>query len=281
MAISIDPISAIPTPPTKADPQNFATRADGFLGSLPVLVQQLNAMISEVNKITSGLDQTEPIIAWEGAPTSYSFPDVVAGSNGETYRCIDVDVVNINPVDDTEGVYWLQLTNNQPDPELPPDRAYIGIGDIKISLKPNPETEYMFICDGRALSRSEYSDLFDEIGTTWGAGNGSTTFNIPDFRNEFLRGASSTRAVGSKASDSFRSHTHSGSTNNTGGHQHSYTLRTTSGVFGSGSHSADRNDSTAYTGSAGGHSHSVSIGSTGGAETAPRHAVVNFLIRVL
>lgn len=43
-------------------------------------------------------------------------------------------------------------------------------------------------CDGRAINRTEYSDLFTAIGTTWGAGDGSTTFNIPDLRSATLRG---------------------------------------------------------------------------------------------
>ena len=46
-----------------------------------------------------------------------------------------------------------------------------------------------FLCQGEALSRTEYADLFKAIGTSFGAGDGSTTFNIPDFRGEFLRGA--------------------------------------------------------------------------------------------
>lgn len=46
-----------------------------------------------------------------------------------------------------------------------------------------------FLCDGRAISRTEYSVLFDIIGTNFGEGDGSTTFNIPDLRGEFLRGA--------------------------------------------------------------------------------------------
>lgn len=37
-------------------------------------------------------------------------------------------------------------------------------------------------CDGRALSRTTYASLFNELGTTWGSGDGSTTFNIPDMR---------------------------------------------------------------------------------------------------
>ena len=40
----------------------------------------------------------------------------------------------------------------------------------------------MLLCDGSAVSRSTYSSLFTIIGTTFGAGDGSTTFNLPNFR---------------------------------------------------------------------------------------------------
>ena len=41
--------------------------------------------------------------------------------------------------------------------------------------------------DGSAISRTTYSDLFSVIGTTHGPGDGSTTFNVPDLRGEFIR----------------------------------------------------------------------------------------------
>ena len=43
-------------------------------------------------------------------------------------------------------------------------------------------------CDGSAVSRTTYSALFALLSTTYGSGNGSSTFNIPDFRGQFLRG---------------------------------------------------------------------------------------------
>lgn len=46
------------------------------------------------------------------------------------------------------------------------------------------------LCDGRAVSRSEYVNLYNAIGIAWGAGNGSSTFNLPDLRGMFLRGIS-------------------------------------------------------------------------------------------
>lgn len=45
------------------------------------------------------------------------------------------------------------------------------------------------LCDGNAYSRTDYPDLFAACGTTWGAGDGSTTFNVPDLRGRFPLGA--------------------------------------------------------------------------------------------
>lgn len=44
------------------------------------------------------------------------------------------------------------------------------------------------LCDGSAVSRTTYADLFAVIGTTYGAGDGSTTFNVPDLRQRFPLG---------------------------------------------------------------------------------------------
>jgi microcystin-dependent protein len=48
------------------------------------------------------------------------------------------------------------------------------------------------LCDGSAVSRTTYTDLFTLIGTTYGSGDGSQTFNLPDFRDTILKGASAT-----------------------------------------------------------------------------------------
>ena len=44
------------------------------------------------------------------------------------------------------------------------------------------------LCDGRAVSRSTYANLFNAIGVNFGVGDGITTFNVPDYRGCFLRG---------------------------------------------------------------------------------------------
>ena len=44
------------------------------------------------------------------------------------------------------------------------------------------------LCDGSAVSRTTYADLFTAIGTTYGAGDGSTTFNLPDTTGQVIAG---------------------------------------------------------------------------------------------
>ena len=52
------------------------------------------------------------------------------------------------------------------------------------------------LCNGANVSRTTYSKLFAVIGTTWGAGDGSTTFTLPNCEGRFLEGTTSTSNVG-------------------------------------------------------------------------------------
>ena len=76
-------------------------------------------------------------------------------------------------------------------------------------------------CDGSAVSRSTYATLYTAIGTTWGSGDGSSTFNLPDLRAMFLRGTGthgtanmakgtdfSAPAVGTIENDQMQDHKH-------------------------------------------------------------------------
>lgn len=51
--------------------------------------------------------------------------------------------------------------------------------------------------NGQAVSRTTYATLFSAIGTTFGSGDGSATFNVPDLRGEFLRGWDDSRGIDS------------------------------------------------------------------------------------
>lgn len=51
--------------------------------------------------------------------------------------------------------------------------------------------EGFLLCNGAAVSRTDYARLFEAIGTIYGAGDGETTFNLPDLRDRFIEGAGS------------------------------------------------------------------------------------------
>jgi microcystin-dependent protein len=64
------------------------------------------------------------------------------------------------------------------------------------------------LCDGALVSRVTYATLFAAIGTTYGSGDGSTTFNVPDLRDWFIRGKGASRTIGSTQGSALGIHTH-------------------------------------------------------------------------
>lgn len=87
------------------------------------------------------------------------------------------------------------------------------VGAVFFFAKSTPP-EHALACDGAAVSRAAYPELFGAIGTTFGSGDGSTTFNVPDLRGEFVRGwdngrgVDSGRTIGSSQQDEIISHKH-------------------------------------------------------------------------
>lgn len=85
----------------------------------------------------------------------------------------------------------------------------IPSGTIALWPTATPPTDWL-ICNGAAVSRTTYSTLFILFGTTFGAGNGSTTFNLPDYRNKMPYGSGTLPigATGGSADSIVVSHTH-------------------------------------------------------------------------
>ncbi len=119
------------------------------------------------------------------------------------------------------------------------------------------------ICDGSPVSRTEYADLFAVIGTTYGEGDGSTTFNLPDLQSRIPVGISAEpefdelgKTGGAKdhvlTVDEMPAHSHAGSTGEAGGHDHG------GNTSSSGGHSH-----TGSTATAGTHSHSGTTNAAG------------------
>lgn len=157
--------------------------------------------------------------------------------------------------------------------------AGINPGDIKIIAQSTAPAGFLK-CNGAAISRTSYAALFAIIGTRFGSGDGSTTFNLPDLRGEFVRGwddgrgVDSGRTLGSAQLDQSQGHWHkvhgrSGFTVNNGGF--TIAMDTTSGS------SADANSSLVYAGTI------ISDGVNGtprvGSETRARNVALLFCIK--
>jgi microcystin-dependent protein len=142
-------------------------------------------------------------------------------------------------------------------------------------------------CDGSAVSRTVQAALFAAIGTTHGAGDGSTTFNLPDKRGYFTRGwdhgagIDPARAFASTQVDSFKTHTHvqNAHTHTDSGHTHPQTAP--DGVVGQsgGAVNAGSSASVTGTGTANISSTTAVNQSTGGTETVPKNKAGLFIIR--
>jgi microcystin-dependent protein len=112
-------------------------------------------------------------------------------------------------------------------------------------------------CNGAAVSRTTYAALFAKIGTAWGAGDGSTTFNLPPDRYRVGKNTAAV-AVGTLQASQNKSHTHTGS-GTTGAadtdHTHTQTGTFTSGASNQSlnhSHSVNPQGGTIMTAGAGG-----------------------------
>lgn len=99
--------------------------------------------------------------------------------------------------------WWYDTVNNKLKFRNEADTAWIEIGELNqtsntfnggvpsgavMSFAMNTAPSGWLECDGSAVSRTTYSALYAQIGDTYGAGDGSTTFNLPDLRGEFVRG---------------------------------------------------------------------------------------------
>ena len=138
--------------------------------------------------------------------------------------------------------------------------------------------------NGAAVSRTTYEALFAVIGTTYGIGNGTSTFNLPDLRGEFVRGADDGRGVdagrvlGSAQAGQNASHTHTASTSPAGGHSHAFEnlARIGDQDRGIGNASLWSIDTTATqtTSAVGDHTHAITVDASGGNESRPRNVAL-------
>lgn len=161
------------------------------------------------------------------------------------------------------------------------------------------------LCDGSTYSRAAYKTLFRAIGTTYGAGDGATTFAVPDLRQRFplgkaASGTGSTLGSTGGAID----HTHTGASHThtisaSGTHTHtisadgtgatgtpSATVKVQSGTgttvaTDAHTHTGPSHNHTGATGAGGDHNHTGTTGADGAGTTStanPPYVVLNFIL---
>ena len=181
------------------------------------------------------------------------------------------------------GSAWGEIANGVP------------AGSVFTFATTTPPSGYLE-CNGAAVSRSTYASLFSAISTTWGVGDGSSTFNLPDLRGQFVRGwdnsagVDSGRSFASSQTDQNKNHTHttdsqsltgtvshlSGSLANNPGSA-SGIITKTSPVSAVGARSSGSANASGISIDAT-HSHTISS-SGGGTEARPKNIALMYIIK--
>jgi microcystin-dependent protein len=206
------------TPKRSLSEAAFNSAMEEFLPWMEELPEDINEAISYMVGLIDARFYNPGIIYNQ---IGYQVPAFVYGSDGATYVCVGTNVVADNPVGSVSG-NWSMVTaaiGGGSDGVIP-------VGTVIASAGESVPSGYVE-CDGSQLSRSSYSELYAAIGTMYGIGDGSTTFNLPDYRGQFLRGydhgagvdpdaaSRSDRGdgttgdeIGTKQSDQLKSHFH-------------------------------------------------------------------------
>lgn len=259
-------------------------------------------------KICTQAEQAGPPIVpavWASATASYdlkgatdaNFDSVADGqmlvynSTANAFEPFTKDVGNLNDVD-TTGVTDgdLMVYDSATSKWKPDSRAGEVIMWAKASHATTPPKNALF-CDGSAVSRTTYAQLFAIIGTDYGTGDGTNTFNLPNYDNVFFRGAGSTRgnpATTQTAGTALPTTTpFDFVTDNPGNHNHdngSYSRLlkqdgTSTNQYADNSASQPNLASSADLVGRGEHSHSPASWSGGDSETRPANTAIAYYIR--
>lgn len=113
--------------------------------------------------------------------------------------------------------------------------AAVPIGTVVMRIDNTVVPTGYLVLNGQAVSRSTYATLYAQYGTTFGNGDGSTTFNLPDLRGAFVRGLDEGRGIdtgraiaATLQAAAIINHTHTGTSSTAGAHTHTGTTSTNS-----------------------------------------------------
>lgn len=214
------------------------------------------AVITGGIKVTDGTTQQQLLDVTQNGVTAYKAIGLTGATAASRYAGATTSgapgsgtfAVGDYIVDQT-GVFWICTTAGSPGTWTKAGTPPTGIITAYGAGTTDPTGG--FLCDGRAVSRTTYAALYAVIGTDYGTGDGSTTFNLPDFRSRVLMGAddmgtsagaasrtSSNNALGNTSgadtSTAILAHTHSHSHTVTDTHQHNTYYKDTVSVSSGG-----------------------------------------------
>lgn len=223
-AITVNGVTPVPFPlneqnvlitvggvPQKPDP----TGAEGFrfsgsnivFSSAPKTGEAFwGVVLAGADRVSAGVSYPDgsasaPSVTFSAQPTTGLYRSgsgqIGVGINGSTPIVFSTSGLQINGSTSGSVIIASPAVAGTTTLTLPSSSGSIATlipGEVKWFAMVTPPTGFLK-ANGTAVSRTTYANLFAAIGTTFGAGDGSTTFNLPDLRGEFIRGWDDGRGV--------------------------------------------------------------------------------------
>lgn len=190
---------------TNTDPGTGKYNVGWLVGDIPP-AEYFNYILNRIDTFEKHITQFG-VAQWD-AITDYPIHGVVMISNGVLYQSLQTPNVNKPPA--TNPTFWAELISQE---EVAGETGSL----VFFARDYTAQIPGYLLANGAAVSRIDpkTKPLFDVIGTKYGAGNGTTTYNLPDTRGYFLRATSagssidSGRIYGTPQLQAIQSHAHS------------------------------------------------------------------------
>jgi microcystin-dependent protein len=206
--------------------QAFTPQVDFFSGNASTTAFTLSRPVASVAQVQAVIENVPqaPTSAFTVSGSTITFTSAPPSGTNNIYVYYTSPITQvITPGQGTVGLTQLSASGTASSATyLRGDNTWAAIsgtpsGVVMFFAANSAPTGYLK-ANGAAVSRTTYVDLFTAIGTTFGVGDGSTTFNLPDLRGYFARGwvdngsVDSGRAFGSTQTDAMQGHIHQTST---------------------------------------------------------------------
>lgn len=215
-SIQVPQVNSLPPAPLRSEAGNtFAVKAEAFVAALPQFRIGMIALESVMRQLA--LIAQEEAAAAANSATAAANSATAAGSAkaaAESAKTAAASSATAAGTAKTAAEAAKTAAATSATNAANSATTAAAVGTIIFYPKSTLPTGFLK-ANGAAVSRTTYAALYAVIGTTFGAGDGSTTFNLPDLRGEFLRGWDDARGVdsgrvfGSVQTDAIKSHVHS------------------------------------------------------------------------